>query len=109
MSNLYEHAKRELDLVETDEYFKECILTAVKAFSAYGHSGGSASVGIPLLNDLLQFKNITPLSNDPNEWNEVGVGVWQNSRCSEAFSNNGGKSYTLLSETAPVYETVKKV
>lgn len=98
MSNLVEHAKRELSLISNDEAFNHSIIKAVEGFSSYGHSGGSASVAIPMLNALLQFKNLSPLTNDPNEWNEVGTNVWQSARDSEAFSDDGGKTYYLLSE-----------
>lgn len=99
--NLVEHAKRELSLIsEDDEEFKSAILNSVKAFSAYGHSGSSAFVGVHILADLLQFKNLSPLTNDPREWNKVTEDVWQSIRNPEAFSNNGGKTYYLLSEGA---------
>lgn len=98
MSNLVEHAKRELALADNDVDFNECIIKAVEAFASYGHSGGSAAYAIPMLNALLLFKNLTPLTDDPKEWNEVGDGVWQSARNSEAFSTDGGKTYYLLSE-----------
>jgi hypothetical protein len=106
--SLVEHAKREIDLLpENDEGFKKAILNAVKAFSEYGHSGSSAFFGMHLLHELLQFRNLTPLTNDPDEWihhaeevSGVEKGVWQSTRCSEAFSNNGGKTFYLLSEGA---------
>lgn len=106
MSNLVEHAKRELALLgETDQKFVDTIVNAVQAFSEYGHSGGSASAAIPIINDLLQFKPLSPLTNNPAEWNEVGDGVWQSARNSEAFSTDGGKSYYLVSEMTPYYES----
>lgn len=105
MSNLVEHAKRELARLDNDEEFNQTIINAVTAFAEYGHSGGSASYAIPILNDLLQFKALTPLTNDPSEWNEVGEGVWQSSRNSEAFSTDEGKSYYLVSEMTPYYES----
>jgi hypothetical protein len=105
MSNLVEHARRELALCGNDDDFNESIIKAVEAFASYGHSGGSASVAIPMLNDLLQFKNLTPLTDDSSEWNIVdddmqpdGVRCWQSNRNSEAFSTDGGKTYYLLSE-----------
>jgi hypothetical protein len=70
-----------------------------------GHSGGSASVAIPTINALLQFKNLRPLTNDPKEWVHHGEeiwgekgGIWQNERNAEAFSKDGGKTYYLISE-----------
>jgi len=112
--SLVEHAKRELALLDNDEPFNDCIIKAVEAFAAYGHSGGSASVGIYILNDLLQFKELSPLTNDPEHWvhhteevwGEPG-GIWQSSRCAEAFSNDGGKTYYLISENDdPQHPTV---
>jgi hypothetical protein len=104
-SNLVMHARRELERLNNDDDFNRSILNAIRGFTSYGHSGGSAEVAISIIHDLLQFKNISPLTNDPKEWahsteevfGEPG-GVWQNRRCGEAFSSDGGKTYTLLSE-----------
>lgn len=102
--SLVEHAKSELALLDNDEAFDQCIINAVEAFAAYGHGGGSASVGIHILHDLLQFKNLSALSDDPGEWNHIcdertnGEELWQSARCSEAFSHDAGKTYYLISE-----------
>ncbi len=112
-SNLVSHARRELELAGNDPEFNDCLIGAVKAFANYGHSGGSASVAIPILVDLLQFRNLTPLTNDPNEWMKIeeeigGPSLWQSRRNSEAFSNDGGKTYRLTSQSvngdAPIHE-----
>ena len=104
-SNLVRHAKRELELIGEEPETIEGLLKVIQAFADMGHSGGSASVCIPWINTLLQFKNIKPLTNDPTEWMHHGpavwgeeAGIWQNIRNSEAFSNDGGKTYYLLSE-----------
>ena len=103
-SNLMIHARRELELLGEEPEIVEGYLKMIQIFADMGHSGGSASVFIPTLNRLLQFKNLKPLTDDPDEWyhhtaeawGEPG-GVWQNVRNSEAFSDDGGKTYTLLS------------
>jgi hypothetical protein len=102
-SNLVKHARRELELLgETDVAFVESIVGAVRAFTSYGHSGGSAPIAIDYLHRLLQFQPLVPLTNDPAEWNDVsaqsGVPLWQSTRNPEAFSGDGGKTYYLLSE-----------
>ncbi len=118
MGNLVDHAKRELALAGNDETFDNSIIKAVEGFASYGHSGGSASVGIQLLSELLQFKNLTPLTDNPDEWQHISEDVWkggvyQNRRNGEAFSNDGGKTYYLLSEGGndqnrkPLHESVK--
>lgn len=104
-SNLIKHAAKELELIGEDPLVVLGYLQMIQIFSKMGHSGGSASVFIPTLNRLLNFKNLAPLTNDPNEWThhtaetwgEPG-GVWQSNRDGEAFSNDGGKTYTLLSD-----------
>lgn len=106
--SLVEHAKRELELLgETDQEYIDGIVKVIQAFADCGHSGGSASVAIPTIHDLLQFKPLSPLTNDPSEWNEVGSEVWQSSRNPEAFSSDGGKTYYLLSEMTPYYESAE--
>ncbi len=47
---------------------------------------------------MLQFKNLRPLTNNPDEWMDVGDNCWQSCRNPEAFSLNGGITYYLLSE-----------
>lgn len=103
--SLVEHARRELELsgqFAEDPAYAQSIVAAVAAFASYGHSGGSAGVGIHQLTTLLQFGNLSPLTDDPDEWHNVskmsGSEMWQNRRNSEAFSTDGGKTYYLLSE-----------
>lgn len=122
-SNLVAHAKRELALIDgDDDAFDKAIIAAVRGFSSYGHAGGSAAVGISMVYDLLQFHNLSPLTDDPKEWNLITEDSfplpshsWQNTRRSEAFSTDGGKTYYLLSEGGnqdnpnPVHHSVSHV
>jgi hypothetical protein len=98
MSNLVDHARYELELIEEDPEYIEGIVNVIQAFADMGHSGGSASVAIPTINELLQFNNLAPLTNNPDEWMKVDDETWQSQRNPEAFSNDGGKTYYLLSE-----------
>lgn len=102
MSNLVTHARNELTAIGEEPAVIDWYCRVVEEFASFGHSGGSASVAIPTLNALLQFKNLSPLTNDPGEWHNVsdmsGYELWQSRRNSEAFSDDGGKTYWLLSE-----------
>jgi len=74
--SLVEHAKNELTLCgqfEEDPAYAAALVASVAAFASYGHSGGSAGVAIHQLHQLLQFLPLSPLTNDPAEWQEVGV------------------------------------
>jgi hypothetical protein len=112
-SALCRHARRELELCHEDEEMIQWYLEVILAFISYGHSGGSASVTIPILNDLLQFKNLTPLTKDPDEWVEVGeIGdgepLWQNVRNSKALSLDGGNTHYFVDDPPSlrlVYDT----
>ena len=66
-SNLVRHARRELELIGEDPNWVEGYLDVIRAFAKMGHSGGSASVAIPTIHQLLQFKNLSELTNDPEE------------------------------------------
>lgn len=109
MSNLVDHARRELELCgqyKEDPLFAQSLVAAVAAFASYpGHSGSSAEIGIEMLADLLRFKNLSPLTDDPEEWFEHAPGtydgtkgVWQNVRNGAAFSEDGGKTYYRIDE-----------
>jgi len=105
--SLVDHAKRELEILGEDEDLIEGILKIVQAFSDMGHSGTSAWYTIGVLDRLLRFQNLSDLTDDPSEWIHISEqqwghpgGIWQSNRNSEAFSNDGGKTYYLLSEGA---------
>ncbi len=107
-SNLVNHARQEFELLgNMDTWFVEGCINVIQTFADMGHSGGSASVAIPVINELLQHKNLSPLTDNPDEWihhdediwGEPG-GIWQNRRNSEAFSNDGGKTYHFHSESS---------
>lgn len=105
--SLVAHAKSELraaGVFEEDPEFAQSIVNAVAGFASYGHSGGSAGVGIMMVHDLLQFKPLGPLTNRPDEWMDVAESygnqeaVWQSRRQSSCFSNDGGVTYYNIDE-----------
>lgn len=60
---------------------------------------------VKTISDLLHLNVLSPLTDDPEEWihhkdvvHGEGLGMWQNKRDSTAFSYDGGKTYSLLSE-----------
>lgn len=105
MSNLVDHARRELELAglfdedaDYDGDLGPAVLGVVEKFSEYGHSGMSAAISVSILEKLLRFETLTPLTDDPSEWMDVSTNTWQSRRRSEAFSHDGGKTYYLLSD-----------
>lgn len=113
MSELLEHARSELKLAgydidapdkeefESDEdYGNACAKNAYKMleiFASGGHSGFSAGVTLQLFNRLAKWQNLTPLTNNPNEWTECNFDksrkVYQSKRCSSCFSDDNLKTY----------------
>lgn len=95
MSNLIEHARRELEILGEEKSTIEGYLKVVKAFADMGHSGGSAEVAIPVIEKLLRFENLKPLTNNPSEWEDrsemSGHPLWQNKRNPRFFSTDGGR------------------
>jgi len=96
MSKLVDWAKKELDQLVPEgdgkgmqERINNDVLEIVKVFSAQGHSGFSASYALNLIQRLLDWKPITPLTGEEDEWKCVdGItndGTQQNIRCSAVF------------------------
>lgn len=112
-SNLVIHAHRELSLIGEEPETIMGYLNVIQAFADMGHSGGSASVSIPVINKLLQFENLTPLTDDPDDWIKIademsgGEDLWQNRRCSRMFSTDGGKTYTDVDDRAKTVHRAK--
>lgn len=107
-SNLYLHAKKELELLgmyaDTEENkdglqpkLADNILKMIEVWGEIGHSGGSAMWTRDILNKLLNWENLAPITSNPDEWNDVsemnGSPMWQNNRNPMLFSTDGGKSY----------------
>lgn len=102
MSNLTKHAEYELSLLggkdcEMQQAINKNILEIVKIFSEEGHSGFSANYATNIINKLLRFEPITPLTGDESEWGEDfdGDGTRQNKRCSHVFIDKDGKAYDI--------------
>lgn len=95
--NLTEYAKSELDRLGKDkdgmqEMMNRDILEIIEKFGEQGHSGFSAGYAIKILDRLLRWKPIKPLTGEDDEWGEhycLG-GDRQNKRCSSVFKYADG-------------------
>ena len=105
-SNLEDHAKDELaraGLFDQDSDYggmlADAVMMLVKAFADQGHSGCSAEMATQLFNKLSRFENLTPITDNPEEWMNCseyfpeGKGTWQCRRNPALFSNDGGKTH----------------
>lgn len=91
---LVEYAKRELDRIPKDkdgiqEMINKDIIEIIEALSKQGHSGFSATYAINVLERLMRFKPLSPITEDPEEWNIIrednGIQTLQARRCSSVF------------------------
>jgi hypothetical protein len=95
---LVEWAKSELDRLMVDgeedgmqKVMNDGILDIVRTFADQGHSGFSASYALNIIKRLLNWKPITPLTGEDDEWCEVydtENNTQQNKRCSAVFREN---------------------
>ena len=107
-SNLYLHAKRELELLgmysgdELERKTADSILKMIEAWGNVGHSGGSAMWTREVVHKLLGWENLSPLTSDPEDWNDVsdisGQPMWQSKRNPSVFSKDGGKTWYDLND-----------
>lgn len=100
MSNLIKHAERELQhWTNSDDIMSQSmardVLALVAQFAEQGHSGFSAGICLQAFTRLADFKPLRPLTGEPDEWVEVGDGVFQNKRCSSVFKERDGAAYNI--------------
>lgn len=94
MSKIIDYAKSELKVIDTDgdiyqHKANKDVMDIVELFAKQGHSGFSAGYVLSVLDRLLRFKPITPLTGKDEEWKQVDDESYQNVRCSSVFKRNG--------------------
>ena len=96
MGQLVNYAERELRLAglfdEDSDYgsmLGEAVMELVKVFADQNHSGLSATLVLNIFNKVARCKPLTPLTGEPEEWNEIAKGFFQNKRCSTVFKRDG--------------------
>jgi hypothetical protein len=85
----------------------DAVMELVRVFASQEHSGGSQAATLALLEKLLRFQPLTPLTSDPDEWMDVsdasgGNPMWQSRRKPSVFSKDGGQTWYDLDDTAEV-------
>lgn len=104
--NLLSFVKNELDIMEakcsSEEELKmqkqidEDILNVIQKFYEQGHTGYTAGYVLGILERLLRFKPITPLTGEADEWedcSQFGFEDKQNKRCPSVFKRPDGTAY----------------
>lgn len=109
-SNLVIHANREFDLLgypqekpeqadfDYDWEVRKAALELIQQFADQHHSGTSAHIVLHLVTQLMDYKPLSPITDDPAEWHEAMFGGWQSLRRPDAFSIDGGVTHYLLNE-----------
>jgi len=108
MSELLKHAQHELTLIgagedsaDYDGNLRKAVLEIVDVFSKQGHSGLSASITVSMVEKLLRFLPLSPLTGAGDEWNELPVELRsgniaaQNKRCSRVFRRDDGTAFDV--------------
>ena len=71
----------------------------IESFCNAGHSGFSADYALGLINRLLNWKPLTPLTGEDDEWEKIEYGgeeiSYQNKRCPSVFKNSAGETYCV--------------
>ena len=115
MSQLIDHAKRELEKIGLSPEAIDDYLAPLEAFDKLlffdkVQKNNAAQV----LADLLLGKTLTTITDDPWEWQLLPGsdtdsdmrGIWQNKRDPKAFSTDGGKTYYYLDQVRAMLEAV---
>lgn len=104
--SLVQYAESELDRIgmiddgDMNGMMRKHLLHMVKEFADEGHSGFSASYALQCLKKLLNFKPLSPLTGNDDEWHDVssisGKPHFQNKRCGSVFKDGkDGQAYDI--------------
>ena len=118
MTTMLERAENELKLAgyrlepvsdgdwTDDDYVQSignCVWDICKLFASQDHSGMSANITIQILIKLLRGETLSPLTNDPSEWECIspdhpanggtGTTYWQSKRRFSCFSDDDLQTY----------------
>lgn len=100
-SAIVQHIQRELPNADDDTMqaiLNRHVLNMGRLFALEGHSGFSANVTINMLERLLRFEPLGPLTGEDSEWIELDYGpdmAAQNKRCSHVFKRADGTAYDI--------------
>ena len=124
MSKLIAHAEKEMrsaGLYDADADYEgmipRAVMDLVEAHSKHGHSGASHWLVMEIFNKVINFKLLTPVTDNPDEWMDIYDGgkgpnpepLWQSRRQPSLFSNDAGKSYYDLDEKdRPIHQSENK-
>ena len=96
------HARRELPTVEDGDamqaWMNRNIEELILVFSTHGHSGLSAAHATSLLEKLLRYEPLGPLTGKADEWARLDYDldlVAQNKRSSRVFQRADGTAYDI--------------
>jgi len=87
-----------------DGMIPEAVMSLVEAHSKNGHSGMSHAITIDIFKKVINFKTLTPITSDPEEWMDTSCycdgknELWQNKRDPSYFSKDGGKTFYNIDE-----------
>lgn len=80
----------------------DAVMVLVKAHSEQEHSGFSHGMVIDIFNKVINFKTLTPITSNSDEWmciSEFGPApAWQNKRDPSYFSEDAGKTWYFLDD-----------
>ncbi|WP_053225565.1 hypothetical protein [Methylobacterium indicum] len=75
-----------------------CVIGIVETFAEQGHSGSSAAYVIGILDKVLRFEPVTPLTGEDDEWVVHAYDdecYAQNKRCGRVFKRRNGQAYDI--------------
>ncbi|MBR3117681.1 MAG: hypothetical protein IKF29_00425 [Oceanobacillus sp.] len=95
---MIEWAKKELERIKHDsdgvqDRMDKYVLEILQVFCNQGHSNHTAPYVMNIVQRLVRFMPLTPLTGEDDEWTEVSNGLYQNKRYSAVFKEADGKAY----------------
>ena len=100
--SLIEYARKELEIAglfdKDSDYggmLAEAVMELMEVFAGQGHSGFSAAQVRMIFHRLSDFKPLTPIIDEPDQWMDVGEGEYQHKRYGSVFKHADGQAHDI--------------
>lgn len=107
--SIISRAQEELRRINFGKEDSAVMIDILERFFKRWDSGGAVWAAAPVLQRLIAGKCLSPLTGNPDEWREVGEGVFQNRRVSSVFKDprfHGGNLAYDIDNPAGMHEPI---
>jgi hypothetical protein len=89
LMSLRDWARSEMEIVNMGDEDQRALVQILDVFFGMWNSGGAVAAMAPVLNRLIAGKPLSPIADEPDQWDMVDPAMYQHRRLSSVFKTTG--------------------